>query len=339
MSGATDSATFAEHISELRTRFMWILLFVAMGAGIGYVLNDTLMRILQKPLHDSLYYTNPGGAFSFVMKLCVVFGIVFALPILSYHIFAFFGPLISNKTKRSTVLYISMSVILAICGMLFAYFISLPASLNFLTNFGGGDIHALITANEYFNFVLAYVAGFAVLFQVPLIITFINRMTPLPPKKLIGATRYVVVFSFIIAAIITPTPDPMNQSIMAGPIIALYLLSVCIVAFQPRRLRQRKREKLAAKRAALEKKFAPIAKPLPQTALRPALSPQPVATSRPKTLRPTLEPVRAQTHPRPQQRVISDFAPVKRPVMAPQPRKVSRPIMDISIRQPRIAGA
>src|SRR5690606_30989639 len=141
-------------------------------------------------------------------------GLVVALPALSYHIFGFFGPIIPNKTKRATVLYLLMSVTLACLGMAFAYFVSLPASLRFLTTFGdSGDIHALITANEYFNFVLTYVAGFAILFQVPLIITFTNRVTPLPPKKLLGATRYVIVLSFIVAAIITPTPDPMNQAI------------------------------------------------------------------------------------------------------------------------------
>lgn len=131
-----------------------------------------------------------------------------------------------------------VSYALACLGMAFAYFVSLPASLHFLTTFGdSGDIHALITANEYFNFVLTYVAGFAILFQVPLIITFTNRVTPLPPKKLLGATRYVIVLSFIVAAIITPTPDPMNQAIMAGPIILLYLLSVCIVTLHPKRLK------------------------------------------------------------------------------------------------------
>lgn len=326
MSAPAERMAFADHISELRKRFMWVLLFVFIGGGIGYALNDTLMRILQEPLNDSLYYNNPGGAFSFIMKLCVVFGIVVALPALSYHIFAFFGPIIPSKTKRASVLYISMSVILACAGMLFAYFVSLPASLHFLTTFGnGGDIHALITANEYFNFVLAYVAGFAILFQVPLIITFTNRVTPLPPKKLLGGTRYVIVLSFIAAAIITPTPDPMNQAIMAVPIIALYLFSVCLVAFQPKRLRQHKQARVARKKMAQYEQFAPVA--------RPQAAPVAPAVQRPK---PTLQPapVTAIRPARPQARLISDFAPRK--VVAPQPR----PLVDVTTRQPRaIVGA
>lgn len=324
MAASAERMAFAEHISELRKRFMWVLLFVFIGGVIGYLLNDTLMRILQEPLHDSLYYNNPGGAFSFIMKLCVVFGIIVALPMLSYQVFAFFGPIIATRTKRATVLYISMSVLLAALGILFAYFVSLPASLHFLTTFGqGSDIHALITANEYFNFVLAYVAGFAILFQVPLIITFTNRVTPLPPKKLLGGTRYVIVLSFIIAAIITPTPDPMNQAIMAVPIIALYLFSVAIVAFQPKRLRHNRQTKMALKKAAQQEQFAPIAQP------RPVLPPAPVAQPKPVT-----QPIAQAVRPRPQTRLISDFAPRK--TVAPQPR----PLMDVTARPVRpIVGA
>lgn len=249
-----------------------------------------------------------------------------------------------------------MSVVLAIAGILFAYFVSLPASLHFLTTFGSGDIQAIITANEYFNFVLAYVAGFAILFQVPLVIMFINRMTPLPPKKLLGGTRYIIVISFILAAVITPTPDPMNQAIMAGPIIALYIFSIVLVALQPKRFRQRKQEKMAAKRAWLEKQFEPIAKPLNQplqptkAAALPA-TPRPVARHAVSDLRPAPKPQITQAKPhaqRVQPRVISDFAPrptTPRPAR-PQPqvrREVmpapSRPFVDITVRRPNIIGA
>lgn len=330
MSVAADSVPFADHISELRKRFMWILLFVAIGGGIGYALNDTLMRILQQPLHDSLYYNTPGGAFSFVMKLCVVFGILVALPVLSYHTFAFFGPIIPTKTKRATVLYITMSVVLAAAGVAFAYFVSLPASLHFLTTFGnGGDIHALITANEYFNFVLTYVAGFAILFQVPLIITFSNRIKPLPPKKLLGATRYVVLVSFIAAAVITPTPDPMNQAIMAFPIIGLYLLSVCLVAMHPKRLRHNKAQRVARKKAAQQQQFAPIAKPLPA---QPVAAVQPIA--KPAMPKPVTVQAKPQPRTRPQTGLISDFMPRK--LASPQ----ARSFPDVASRRPgAVAGA
>lgn len=224
--------TFAEHIHELRKRLMWSLFFVAIGAGVGYALNNTILDLLQRPLNESLYYTTPTGGFSFVIKVCCAFGFVVALPVVVYQAFSFFGPLVKAKTRRTFITYILVSVLLASAGIAFAYFISLPAALHFLVNFGSnnGDIQALITADEYFNFVLAYIAGFAALFQLPLIIMFINRATPLKPAQLMGGTRYVVLASFIISAIITPTPDPMNQALMAGPIILLFFISVVVVA-------------------------------------------------------------------------------------------------------------
>lgn len=229
----SKKATFAEHVQELRNRLFWTVLFLLLGAGLGYFVHDTLILWLQRPLNESLYYTTPGGAFSFIIKVCTVFGFVLALPVLIYQIFAFFGPLIKLKTKRSFLLYIVCSFLLAMGGLSFAYFISLPAALHFLVTFGtDSNIKSLITANEYFNFVLTYMAGFAVLFQVPLIVLLVDKIKPIPPSKLLGTIRYVVLASFIVAAIITPTPDPINQALMAGPIILLYLMSVAAVALR-----------------------------------------------------------------------------------------------------------
>lgn len=231
---AEAKLTFAEHISELRRRLMWSSLFVLVGAGIGYALHDALLVVLQQPLNETLYYTTPTGAFGFIIKVCTVFGLIVALPALTYNGFAYFEPLIKARTRRLLIGYVFVSVLLAVGGILFAYFVSLPAALHFLINFGGGGIEAIITANEYFNFVLAYLAGFALLFELPLILSFINRIKPLTPSGLIGGTRYVVLGSFIAAAIITPTPDPMNQLLMAGPVILLYFVSAAGIVIRNR---------------------------------------------------------------------------------------------------------
>lgn len=230
----TQTATFAEHIQELRKRLMWTVLFLVAGALLGYFLRDFLIALMQSPLHERLYYTTPGGAFGFIVKVCTVFGLIVALPMVIYQLFAFFAPLFGGKSRRSFIKYVVASFVLAGLGIIFAYLVSLPAALKFLVNFGNeSNIESLITANEYFNFVLTYIAGFAVLFQVPLIVLFIDKIKPMPPRELLGATRYVVLASFIVAAIITPTPDPFNQAIMAGPVILLFLFSVAIVALRP----------------------------------------------------------------------------------------------------------
>ena len=108
-------------------------------------------------------------------------------------------------------------------GLAVAYHSSLPAALHFLGAFGVGSVKSLISTDEYFSFVLRYLACFAS-FQLPLVMLLLNRMTPLSPKTLIKHSRYVIAASFIIAAVITPTPDPVNQTIAVSPIIVLYAL-------------------------------------------------------------------------------------------------------------------
>lgn len=321
----TQQATFAEHVQELRGRLFWVVMFLVAGAIAGYFIHDHLVAFLQRPLNDSLYYTTPGGAFSFVIKVCTVFGLVVALPMLIYQIFAFFGPLISLKTKRGVVLYVFGSFALAVGGIAFAYFISLPAALHFLVNFGGAsNIESLITANEYFNFVLTYVAGFAVLFQVPLIILLIDKVKPLPPKSLFGSLRYVVLGSFIAAAVITPTPDPMNQILMAGPIILLYLLSASVVA-----LRHVWRERRAVAKAShtAQTITSPVA--VDSALKRPSLQPLPVqrVQQTPKLPASLVESQPAIVGKRPVQRRLYTDIIAPRQAHAPTRRIVEEPIV------------
>lgn len=229
--------TVMEHLRELRRRLLICVLFVLAGSIAGYALQDTLLAIIQKPLGDVLYYTTPGGGFTFIFELSVVFGIVITVPILLYQAIKFIEPAISKLSLRFIAGIVLASYILALGGMAFAYFISLPAALHFLGEFGGDGIRSMITAEAYFSFASKYLLGFAALFQLPLLLLLINRIKPQRPRKLLGIVRYVIVGSFIVAAILTPTPDPINQALMAGPIIALYIVSVGLVALVNRRQR------------------------------------------------------------------------------------------------------
>lgn len=220
---------FIEHIHELQVRLTWCMLSILGGGLIAYSLLDNLLLLIQKPLGQTLYYTSPTGAFSYVFKVCFSFGLLLSLPVIIYQALKFLSPLASQLQKSTIVGIIIWSIGLAHTGALFAYWVSLPAALNFLTHFGGQGVESLITANEYFSFALAYIAGFAVLFQLPLGVVVINKIKPLSPQKMMGLQRYVILFSFIVAAILTPTPDPFNQLIMALPIIILYQLSIVII--------------------------------------------------------------------------------------------------------------
>lgn len=236
----TAKKPFIEHVHELQKRLTWSVLALAIGGAVAYNFYQPLLDLVQRPLGQTLYYTSPTGGFSFLFKICLAAGFVLALPVILYHVFGFLGPLLRRRQRASIVAYTMWSINLAYAGVLFAYFVSLPAALHFLAKFGGAGVQSLITVDEYFNFALAYLAGFALLFQLPLVILFFNKIKPLKPAKMMGAQRFVILISFIVAAILTPTPDPFNQLLMAAPAIILYQVGIVMVLLVNRKRRGRK---------------------------------------------------------------------------------------------------
>lgn len=218
-----------EHIAEFRKRSLWCMLALFIGGVIGYKYQEQIIVWLVKPLGQQLFYTSPTGGFDFLIKICLFFGFILAVPVIIYNFFKFISPAIPAHISYSFVKIIIISIISALVGVAFAYFVSLPAALHFLSNFSNQQVTSLISAQEYFNFVMLYMAGFALLFQMPLVFSFINKVKPLKPARLLKQQRVVILVSFIIAAVLTPTPDPINQTLMAAPIIALYQTSIGVV--------------------------------------------------------------------------------------------------------------
>lgn len=221
-----EKQTFLKHIAELRGRIFWVVVVLLIGAGIGYYLYDYVLQILIQPLNQTLYYTKPGGGLELMLKICFLVGGLVAVPALLYHSFNFMSPLLKLHTKLF-ILYLTLSSItLLAIGVAFSYFIALPAALRFLMEFSTDKVQALITTDAYLSFVLVNLAIAALMFQLPIILIFIDRIKPLKPKKLLLNQHWVVLASFTLAAIATPTIDPINQCLIAVPIIVLYDLAV-----------------------------------------------------------------------------------------------------------------
>lgn len=315
---AAVAQPFIEHVHELRQRLFISLTAVFLGSCAGYALSDQLFAILRRPLHQTLFYTTPTGAFSFVIKLSLLFGVIVALPVILYQIIRFLSPLMQRVTRRYVALVLTFSLILAAAGIASAYFVSLPSALHFLTNFHSDDIKSLITANEYFNFVLAYLAGSALLFQLPLVMMVINKITPLQPRKLMSVERYVILGSFIIGAILTPTPDPVNQSLMSVPIIITYQIGVVLVWLTNRSKRRHAAPAPLFPEIPADVMDADLADELP--ALRPTM---PAMRLQPELL---FEEAVAEPAPR---RMIDDIRPSSRYAVASHPARQPTVIRDI----------
>lgn len=217
------------HVEEMRKRAMGSVLALLVGGVIGYHFQEQIIAWLVKPLGQQLFYTSPTGGFDFLIKICLFFGFLLAIPVIIYNFIRFIAPAIPGQVAYKTSRILLISTALALSGVAFAYYISLPSALHFLGEFSNSQITSLISAQEYFNFVMIYLAGFAALFQMPLIFSFINKVVPLHPASLMKKQRVVILVSFIIAAVLTPTPDPINQTLMAVPIIGLYQTSIGVV--------------------------------------------------------------------------------------------------------------
>lgn len=225
---------FSEHVRELRQRLIYTFAALFIGSIVGYAMHERIFSLITRPLHQKLYYTTPTGGFNAIIKISILFGVIVAVPVFVYQLGKFLSPAFKHHSIRAFRIAF-LSVILAVLGVLFAYYLSLPAALHFLANIDTNNFQSLITINEYLNFAFAYVAGFALLFQLPLVLLFINRIKPQKPGRLMRYQGWVILVSFIVAAVLTPTPDPINQAIMALPIILLYQLSVGFIWFVNRR--------------------------------------------------------------------------------------------------------
>jgi sec-independent protein translocase protein TatC len=241
----SELPTFLDHVYELRRRLFWVVAVILVASSVAYPFLDTILSVITAPLAgQQLYYLTPVGGFSFSIKICFYVGIIVAVPIIMYHLYRYIEPLMGQTLRRSALFYVGLSALMASIGVVFAYYVSLPGALHFLTGMDLKNIQAMLTVDSYLTFVMTYLLGAALLFQIPLLLAITNNMTPLQPKKLMKAQRFVIVGAFIIAAIISPTPDIMNQVLLALPVIAMYQVGVGLVWLQNRSRAKR------AKRAA-----------------------------------------------------------------------------------------
>lgn len=223
---------FSAHLSELRNRTLVSLGAVIIGAVCAFALREDLIRFLSRPFKETLYYTSPAGGLEIAVTVSLGAGVIAAFPVIIFQILSFLLPIMPGRAKWRVAGYTLLSWLLAIGGSAFAYYVSLPSALSLLSLFATEDIKSLIAADQYIRFIMIYIVGFAIMFQLPVVVLLVNSIYPLRPVRLLSYTGYVVLGSFITAAVLTPTPDPVNQTIMAGVPITLYLVSILVISLK-----------------------------------------------------------------------------------------------------------
>lgn len=228
------SMTLIAHLMELRSRLIKSLIAVAVGSVVGYCFIGDIMHYLTLPA-GKLYYMQPSEAFFTYIKVAIVAGFLLALPVVFYQAWRFFLPALTRKERLVLGLVVPISVLLFFAGLAFSFFLVLPAGIRFFMSFGNGELEALFSINRYFDFVISFVLPFGFVFELPLIITILGKIGILSSRFLGKYQRIVIFLSFILGAIITPTPDIFTQSMIALPMIVLYEVGYLIVRFALRK--------------------------------------------------------------------------------------------------------
>lgn len=223
------------HLEELRTRIIRSLIAIAVGSCISYFFIEEIMHYLTLPTGGKLYYLQPAEAFFTYIKIAIFAGFLLALPVVFYQAWKFILPALTVKERTVIGILVPSSVLLFFGGLAFSFFLVLPAALQFFIGFSTDNLQPMFTLHQYFDFVLAFILPFGAVFELPLLVIVFAKLGFIGSEFLQSKQRIVIFLSFVVGAVISPTPDIFTQSMIAIPLILLYELSYLVVRFVLRR--------------------------------------------------------------------------------------------------------
>jgi len=215
------------HLLELRSRLIRSVIAILITTGVSFAFADEIFEILKRPTGGiELIYIEMTEMLGTYMKVCLVSGIVLAMPFLIYQFIMFVAPALTAREKKSVYLITPWIALMFAGGVVFGYFILIPPAVKFLTTFGSEIATPTIKVGNYISIVTRLLVALGFVFEMPVVTSFLARLGVITSKWLAAKRKPAIVLSFVLAAIITPTWDPLNQTLVAGPLIALYELSI-----------------------------------------------------------------------------------------------------------------
>jgi sec-independent protein translocase protein TatC len=250
-----DEMPFLDHLEELRWRIIWSLLALVVAVGVAFfaLLKIDIIGLLERPILPhlggrKLVYTHPGDPFTIMLNASIGLGVVLALPVIAYQLWAFVSPALYRHEKRVVVPLFFFATFLFLSGVSLAYFVVLPLAVDWLMGFQTQALEPMITASEYFNFALSLALAFGLCFELPIVVLALAALGIVTPQFLNKYRRHAVVVCVIVGAFLTPGDLVWTTLAMAVPLYLLYELSVVLSYFVYRR-RQRRAAQLEAEAA------------------------------------------------------------------------------------------
>jgi sec-independent protein translocase protein TatC len=246
--------TFLEHLEDLRKR-LWYS-FVAIFAAVipAYVFSKDVFKALSRPVTQFLpegmkmAFTGLADPFMLYIKVAFLTALFVTSPFIFLQLWYFIAPGLYQKEKKYVFPFVTFTTIFFLAGAAFGYFVMFPWACRFFLKLGS-DFTPVITVNTYFSFSLKLLLGIALVFELPTLVFFLSKIGLITSRWMIRNFKYAVLAVFVIAAVITPTPDMVTQSILAVPMLALYGLGI-LIAFFFGKERKTRREKKAEEEIA-----------------------------------------------------------------------------------------
>ncbi len=223
-----------EHLNELRKRLVWVFAAVAICTVIGFVFAESILDYLLIPYAEAtgsaadttLQTLRPTEGLETFFKVSLLFGGVLAMPVILVQFWLFISPGLKPEEKRYIYVFVPSSLALFVLGMAFAWFVLAPAAIFFLANFMPQIFNSDWTSQEYISFVLRMIFWLGVSFQIPIVVYFVARVGLVTSRMLLDQWRIAVVLIAVLAAMITPSIDPVTMLLTMAPLIVLYILSI-----------------------------------------------------------------------------------------------------------------
>jgi sec-independent protein translocase protein TatC len=214
--GSGPKMSFLEHLDELRTFIDRIVNFIW----------GPMRKVL--PAGVKLIYTEPAEAFSLDIQISLLAGLLLTSPWVMWQVWLFISPGLHSNEKKFAIPFVVFTTLGLLCGAAFNHYIAFPFMMAFLASFSGVDLVFMPKISETFDMYLKMALGMAVVFQLPTIVFFLAKLNLVSARFLWSKGKYAILIAFIIGAVVTPTGDPVNQTIFAAPIVILYFLSIVI---------------------------------------------------------------------------------------------------------------
>jgi sec-independent protein translocase protein TatC len=228
-----DKMSFLEHLEELRVRLIHSAVALCVGFALCWNWREEIFHFLTTPLRKAFpdikfIFTGPSEALILYMKMAFFVGIFVAAPYILWQVWSFIAPGLYEHEKGYVYPFIFFGTLCFLGGAAFGHFYLFRVTFNFLGAFGGEDMTFMPKVDEYFTFYSWFLLGLGLVFQTPIVIFVLSRIGLVTPGFLLRNFKYAVLAAFVMSAIITPSTDAVTQTLLALPIVVLYLLGTAV---------------------------------------------------------------------------------------------------------------